>query len=85
MAVRFKETMGIVLAKLVKTIHKKSTKIKMVMGCFKIVNSSFPFEKNSKNKYKNKITANISEGKEIAGPDLCSIINDRGIKNMVML
>ena len=85
MPVLFNETIGIVLAKLVRTIQIKSAIIITVIGCFKTATSILPLEKNSKNRYKNKITANISDGKEMDGPTPCPITKESGIKNMVVL
>jgi hypothetical protein len=49
-----------------------------------MVKSIFSFIIKLNERYNNNIPANNSEGKDIEGPALCSKINDKGIKKMVI-
>jgi hypothetical protein len=66
------------------SIHRKSISIRIVIGCFQTEKSIFPFHRKLNIRYKNNTTANGSEGNETAGPAVCSIMKDKGIKNIVM-
>jgi hypothetical protein len=78
------ETMGIELVQLVTNIQKKSSKTRIVIGCFHIAKSIFPCIKKLNIRYNNNMAANSSEGKEIEGPVFSAKLKDKGIKKMVM-